>query len=232
MKTTNMILAGAVALAALTLNAPLQAQVTNVITLTATSQSQQATTTNGTTITTAAPNKTSINTKMILGFLAQDEYAEGKYVTNTFPAGAQLVVINDNGCPIFQVLSSSNTFLVDVSDIIFVDQGRLGNDIFSGQRNGANGLAIKKFTDQRLLTFGFNDFYVHDTYGDVVGLTFYMNGLMTSTTTDTTPDSSKHYTESHTGKMANAAGEGVFQGQPFVITGTLNVSGKSTLTLP
>jgi len=235
MKTTikSIIITGTVVGVFLTLAAGrVQAQVTNVILLTATSLSQQGANDDGTTTTTPAPNKTSVTTKLLLGFLARDEFAEGKYGATNFPAGSQLVVVNDHGCPYFQVLTASNTFLVDVSDIILVREGRLGNDIFSGKRNDATGLASTKATDIRVLTIGYDDSQVQDTFGDVVGLGFYMTGLMTSTTTDTAPTSAKVYTETHVGKMTTALGEGIYQGRPFVISGSLNVSGKGTFTLP
>jgi hypothetical protein len=235
MRTTIKIITGTVALAVLTFavgNA--QAQITNVITLTATSQSQQSSSDNGTTTTTPAPNKTSITTKLLLGFLAQDEYAEGHYGAATFPAGAKLVVIDStNSGGVFQVLTSSGAFLVDVSDIILAKDGHFGNDITSGKQNDATGVASTTTTDLHVLTIGYDDSTnAIAPVGGLVGLQFYLTGLMTSTTTDTKPTSAKVYTETHTSKMAASAGEGIYQGQPFVITGSLSATGKSTLTLP
>src|ERR1039457_4977361 len=96
MKLTTKIMAGTAALAFLTMAAgSLQAQVTNLVTITATASMQDTTSTdNGTVTTYNSPIVYSVTTVEILADLAVDENAEGKYGSPTFPPGAKLVAIN------------------------------------------------------------------------------------------------------------------------------------------
>ena len=95
------------------------AQVTQLLTINATFEAQDGTSDNGTVTTIKAPTRHILDTKRILEFLAKDEYAEGKYTSSNFPACAKLVVINGD----FQVLGTTNKFLVDVSDILSAETG-------------------------------------------------------------------------------------------------------------
>jgi hypothetical protein len=235
MKTFHKILVGATVGAVLMLAANrTQASMTNVITFTATALVQSPANDNGTNTTTPAPASKSITTKTLLAWLALDEYAEGNYTAGTnFPSGAQLVVFDrHNRPPAFQVLTATNTLLVDVSDIVHAQEGFFGNDITSGKQIDTNGLASPTTTDIHLLTLSFDDSFVPATYGPVVGVQFYLMGLMTETTTDTKPSKAGVYTESKSSKMPNAAGEGFYQDQAFVISGSVDGAAKATYTLP
>jgi hypothetical protein len=225
MKLKNIIMAGA-ALAFLTIAAgSLQAQLTQILTITATASLQGGSTDNGTVTTYAAPIKHTADTKQILAFLAQDENVEGNYGSTNFPSGAKLVIAA-NGA--FQVLDKSDNLLVDVSDILSSSNPGT-NNIFSGKQNDTNGLASPTTTDLSLLTITFDDSNVGE---GAVGLTFSMTGIGTGKTTDTTPNvSTGAYTETDSGSLTSATGEGSYQGDPLVVTGSAKASGKGTLNI-
>ena len=229
MKLATKIMAGTAALAFLTLATGSQAQVTLTITLSGSVSVQGATNDNGTVTAYASPAKKTFATKDILKNLALDEYAENNFPSNSFPAGAKLVVVTGNNNGEFLVVDKSGTnVLVDVSDIIFAQDGIIGNYIASGKQNDTTGLASPSKTYQHVFTIGYDDSKIPG--GGGVGFQFYMTGLMTDSTTDTTPNATTGaYTESKSAKMS-AIGEGNYQGQPFVLTGSLNASGKATLS--
>jgi hypothetical protein len=201
----------------------LQAQTTNIITI-AISASAQGNTSDVNGVTTAAaPSKHSLTTANILSLLAVAENAEGNYPAgSSFPTGAKLVVIDND----FQVLDAHNNFLVDVSDVISGQDGQIGNDVYSGKQNDITGLAATSETDLHILTIYYDDTSISGS----TGVKFYMTGLMTSTTTDTAPNGTTGvYMETQSHKLASGTGEGIYQGYPFVLTGTLTATGKGTL---
>ncbi len=102
MKLKIKIVAGATVLVFLTFAASLRAQLTNVLSITATVSMQGNPSDNGTVNTTASVKRT-INIKQILAWLAQDEFAEGNFTSNSFPPGAQLVYVGIGVEP-FQVI--------------------------------------------------------------------------------------------------------------------------------
>ena len=227
MKLTTTFTAVAIALLFLAVAVGnLQAEVTNTITIAITGLAQNAPTTNNGIITAAAPSKHAIGIKEILNLLAIAKHAANNaYPTTNFPVGAKLVVITgDNNA--FQVLSATNSLLVDVSDIMSSSDGKFENDIFSGSQNATNGLASPKTTDVHVLKVNYDDTWINGS----VGVKFYMIGMMTSTVAETAPVAGV-YTRTESNKLVGGLGEGFFQEQPFVLTGTLTASGKGTLTL-
>ncbi len=225
MKLKTKIVSSAAVLAFLSLAInSLQAQVTNLVSITATVLIQGSVNDNGTNTTAAAPSKHSVTTQTLLGLLAQDEYAEGNYGSTNFPTGAKLVVIDShNNNPAFQVLTSGNVLLVDVSDILAgISED---NDVYSGKQNDSTGLSNPSTTDLSVFKFKFDDTGI--TGGQ--GVQFYLQGLMTNTKADTIPVNGV-YTQTESHKMSGA-GQGTFQGVSFVLTGSLSASGKATLTL-
>lgn len=222
MKKISQIAVPVAALAFLALSAgSLQAQVTNVITFSLTGMVQGGSTDNGTTTTTASPTKHTLATKDILSLLATDE-------STVFPSGAKLVVIGGGGDDlVFQVLDKNNNFLVDVSDIISGEgTGNFGQDIFSGKQIDANSLSSPTITDLQIFTIFYDD------TGDGGTLQFYLTGLITNTTTDTTPNNiTGVYKETQSHKLSTGAGDGNFQGTPLVLTGSFSASGSANLTL-
>ena len=227
MKLKTQIIAGAAGLAFLTFAASsLQAQMlTNVITITATAVMDSATNINfqamNATITTS---NLSVTTKQMLAWLAQDEHAEGKYATNSFPAGAKLVVVINQSTETadIQVLDKNNKFLVDVSDVFNVASGT--KMVLKGKVN-ANRLPDPSVTELLTWQATFNDLGIIGG----AGLHFTMSGLQTRTITDTAPKSG-FYNETLSVKITNCTGEGTYKGAGLIITtGSVSFSGKVTL---
>jgi hypothetical protein len=200
-----------------------QAQVTNVITFSLTGMVQGSSTDNGTTTTTASPTKLALATKNILSLLAEDK-------STTFPTGAKLVVIGGQGGEgdlDFQVVDKNNNFLVDVSDIISAEgTGNFGQDIFSGKQTDITSLSSPTITDMQIFTISYDD------TGAGGSLEFYLTGLITNTTTDTTPNNiTGVYKETQSHKLSSGAGDGNFDSTPLVVTGSFSASGSANLTL-
>lgn len=218
-KITQKMMAGTVAMAALCLGAGgLHAQVTQVITITATASVQGASSysynnkTYVTTYTTAAPTIKSVATKDILKLLATD------YQT-TFPSGAKLVMDGSSGD--VEVVDKSGNLLQDVSGIMsFSNPGN--NNIQSGKSTSQFNLGT--FSNDQLLTLNFNDTALGGP------LQFYMTGIGTGKKTDTTPNKTGAYTETDSGTLSSATGEGTYNGSEFICSGNASASGKATLT--
>jgi hypothetical protein len=232
------IMAGTMALACLALGAGgLHAQVTEVLTIKTTalvqggSSSSYDQKTGITTHTSAAPTKHRVTTKDLLALLAAD-------YNITFPSGAKLVIAADYGR--IEIVDKNNNVLQDVSDIIRISNGV--NDIFSSKHTnqyispvGASGggilpfgtiLQVGTFTGLQLLTIKYDD--------TVAGgrLMFFLTGICTGKSMVTTPNKTTGaYTESISGSLNSGTGEGSYQGNPFVCTGTASESGKATLNI-
>jgi hypothetical protein len=205
----------------------LQASViTNSFTINATALVQSTTNDNGKVTTIAAATKHAVNTKQLLVWLAQDESAEGNYGFPSFPAGAKLVLIvsNDESAD-FQVWNKSDILLVDVSDILNITHGT--NEVVSSKVNDTTGLLDPSAKIWHLIKFSFNDSAIL-TGG--VGVTFDLVGLEERAVTDSNPNKDGIYTETVSATVDASAGEGTYQGEPFVITGSLDFGEKSTLT--
>ena len=233
MKLRSNIIAGAAALAFLAITAgSIEGQVKTIVAFTGTALVQGSSTNNGAVTQYAAPAKQALATKDILQHLALDENAAGKYKSTTFPSGAQLVAIISNTAGnkgTFQVLDKNNNLLVDVSNILSISYGTYGHSIISGLQNDDTGLSAPSRAVSNVLTISYDDSGITGS----VGFRFYMTGMITRTTTDTTPSGkTRVYTETQSGTMSTAAGEGDYQGQPFVFTGSLTLSGQGTFRLP
>ena len=221
-RTTKKIMTGTMALAGLTLGAgTLHAQVTQALTIKATAsvQGDDSQSTNSKTdvitYTTAAPIKHSIATKDILTLLAADYHT-------TFPSGAKLVM--DGTSSKIEVVDKDNNLLQDVSSIISINEAG-DNDISSGKSTSSNP-GLGTFADLQLLTIKFDD------TGAGGGLQFFLTGIGTGKTTDSTPNKTTgDYTESSSGSLSSGTGEGNYQNNPFVCSGTASASGKATLNI-
>jgi hypothetical protein len=247
-RTTKKLMAGTVALACLTLGAGgLHAQVTQVLTVktTASVQGGYSTSTNShtgiLTYTYATPTKHSVATKDLLALLALDENAEGNYPGTNFPSGAKLVMtpvtpdpdggsftvtpvpMINNSSP-FQVVDKNNNTLVGVSDIISINSA--GSNVITSSKSTSSNPSLGTSTDLELLSIKFDD------TGAGGSLKFFLSGIWTSKITDTTPQKTTGaYTESISGSLSSGTGEGSYQGNPFVCTGTASESGKATLNI-
>jgi len=174
---------------------------------------------NGVVTTTASPKPLLYATKDILNVLAYDENIAGNWASNSFPKGARLAIADDS----FVVVNGTSV-LLNVSDIMSLSVGE--NEIFSGVQNNATSLASHTPQKRQIAKITFNDTFI-------VGgkhFKFFLQGLLTRSTTDTTPVASI-YTEMQTAKLTNAAGEGSSQNVPFVCSGSVTVSGRSPLSL-
>jgi len=163
-----------------------------------------------------------IDTKQILAFLAVDENALTNYPDPTFPAGAQLVLTGTNNDDV-QVWDKNNNLLVDVSDIIRFTHGT--NVVIAGKTSDMTGLAAPTVTRTHILTLTYDDLAISQGSG----LFFYLQGIATTTVTDTTPDKAGVYSETISTRMSTAMGGGNYQGAPLVVTGGLRLNGGATL---
>jgi hypothetical protein len=221
MKLQVKIMASAVLLAAsFTLTTSrLPAADTNVVSVNLTIESQGSTNTSGGVITVASPKTTALNIKQLLAWLAVDEYAEGNYPSNSFPGGAYLASITAHTNVDYQVLTKSNAFLVDVSDIIQSSAG--SNSVYSGKVKISTGLFSPSKITMRLTTAVYDDSGIVAVNGrPVVGLNIFLVGLQTKTVTDSTPSKSGAYTETISDQAPSVVGEGVYNGTPVLVTGS------------
>ena len=189
---------------------------TNIIAITATAQLQGITNSGGGVTAIDAPTEHAVNTKLLLEWLAEDEYKAGNYSSSTFPSGAQLALVGAD----FQILDRHNRFLVDVSNILTCENGI--NEVVSGRITDRTGLYAPTLTQRYIFKITFNDSSIIG--GE--GINFYLQGLMTGTTTDMASKPDGKYAESNSNLMPFAMGEGLWQGTPFVISGSLTGAGR------
>jgi hypothetical protein len=197
------------------------AQVLQFFNLSIRTTTQGATNDNGTDTIFSAPKIESHKGTELLKRLAEDEALLGHWDSNSFPAGAKLASAGDEGL----VVVLGTNILVGVSEVMFFDGGE--NEIISGKENDATGLREPSEKTLHIGKLTFDDTTVRSSGG----LKFYLQGLVTSTKTDSKVVNGV-YTETRTGTMSNAAGEGIdSEGRPFVCTGTITATGKAKRTL-
>jgi hypothetical protein len=202
-----------------------QAQYTNLITITATAELQGSSSDNGSVTTLAAPVSEAMGTKQILQFMATDENAAGDYGSTTFPSGAKLVEIDSANGSDYQVLDESNNFIVDVTNVFDIVHST--NEVFTGKISDSTGLNDPTVITKHINRYTYNDWSISGG----VGFCFTLQGLGTLTLTDTTPRDGV-YTETKTSKTPSAAGQGNYQGTSFVITGSMTQTRSGKFTLP
>jgi hypothetical protein len=212
------LLTGLAAVAACSTNT-LRADVLKTVTVTMTAYTQNTNNDNGTVDTTANPLVKTYNTQAILNLLAQDKLAEGQWGSSVFPAGSKLAATNDA----WVVVDSANTVMADVSDILSGSGG--GNEVLSGKQNDTTQLASPTLNTMEVVKITFDDTAIAGGNN----ISFYLQGLSTKTVTDTTPTSAGVYTETQTGKITGAAGEGTWSNStPFVCSGNMTTTAKAT----
>lgn len=186
------VLAGLGLLAGTSLNA----QVTNVLTITGTVLGQNTIDSNGNA---DKPLKMKFSTKDILNQLQQDVGID--------PAGAKLVV-DDSGKVL--VLQKNGT-LVDVSTILSVS----GDDaVFTSK--GTQGQTAYSETDYGTGTIKYNN---------SADINVSMTGATTSTIKDSAPDKNGNVKETQSHSIKNAVGAGTFSGTSAVMTGSASGKG-------
>ena len=197
-----------------------RAEVLQFLTFTVTTYSQRDSTNNGTNTITPAPKVQTHNTAELLSILAQDKHAQGRWPSNSFPAGAKLAVGNNS----FVVVAGTNT-LLDVSDILSFSNG--DNQIVSGKRNDSTGLSNPTTSKLQIGRLTFDDTAISGG----AGLKFYLQGLVSQTESDTVPVSGV-YTRTRSAKLTNGTGEGTnSSGNAFVLTGSLSATGHGKSSL-
>ncbi len=188
------------------------------VSITATVIEQGATKDNGTTTTTKAPTKVSWITTTLLKQLAADEFAEGKLLSATLPAGAKLD-FNGTG---FEIDQGSKE-LVDVSDILTWTVSGQKDISGAGTYLDAKGQGIPPFnqTDHYLVTVAYNG------SNSTGALTFTVTGLATVMGKAANPNPNTGYTLSGTVSLADGTGAGVNANGQFILTGfTISASGS------
>ncbi|MFO1488534.1 MAG: hypothetical protein U1F65_08650 [Verrucomicrobiota bacterium] len=223
MKTFKQLtLAAVLSLSAFT--ATVRAEIQTVLNVTATALIQRDSTDNGTNTITPSPAVRTFTTKTILKQLALDKFILGDYPATNFPAGAKLVMIFSGEGATFQVVSRTNEFLVDVSDIFHLEVGE--RQVFSGKVNDDTSLPNPSVTERRMVSLEFDDTEITGG-GDVK---FVLIGLMKSVTTDTKPSvTTGRYVETQNHSVTQASGHGAYLGADAVITGSFNAIGSAVL---
>ena len=202
-----------------------QAQVTNLISISATAEMQGNTNDNGTVTAIAGPLRDRITTKDVLSLLAEDENAEGNYDAASFPSGAKLVVIitgpvTGGGTTDFQVLDKKGDYLTDVSDILSLTEGT--NAIYYGKMNDSSGVYIPTLTEKRIISLQFYDLGINRG----AGFEFFLRGMATRTVADTKPKGDV-YEETRIDKFTDGEGTGTYKDIHFILTGTLELNGQA-----
>ena len=219
MKLKNLIISLASGLS-ISVAANAHAEVLQYLTFTVTTYTQRDSSDNGTNTVTAAPKVQTHNTAELLSILARDKAAQGRWQSNSFPAGAKLAVGNDS----FVVVAGTN-ILVTVSDILSFTNG--DNEIVSGKRNDLTGLANPTTSKLQIGRLTFDDTAINGG----AGLKFYLQGLVSQTESDTVPINNV-YTRTRSAKLSNGTGEGTDSGgHAFVLTGSLSAIGRGKSTL-
>jgi hypothetical protein len=212
--------------------APVKLNDINVINVTLTLQSQGTFSDNGTVRTYNAPATSRMNTKDLLNQLAVDKYAETNYAKTFFPAGSKLAINSTNGAVV--VVNGNNELIVDVSDIVSFSAGT--NDIVSGRVSNATGLAQPNTTELVYVSLNFDDTFISPGVvipgvGSYGNLKFFIVGLDTIKTSDSTPGASGNYRENTSDFVKSGAGEGEISGAQCVVTGSIQGSRGASLTL-
>jgi hypothetical protein len=226
MKLQKTILLFTAALSALTGVSAQAKDIVQTVTISLMTIPQNSGTSTATT-TNIPPAKASVHSMPeFLSRLAQDEFAEGNWASNSFPAGAALAVVPSQGNNAdFAVIRGTN-ILVDVSDIISFGSDNI--EIVSGAQNLQTGLASPSTKKVHLGELSFDDSQAPNPNGS---LTFTLQGIFTETTVDTAPKNGV-YTETRTAKMTSGTGDGTSPSGPFVCTGTVSATGKAALSIP
>jgi hypothetical protein len=191
------------------------AQITNIVTFSATTFTQGQTNDNGT-ITTLGPTATaSRNTTQLLEELSPI-LAPGTGLSKA----AKLVLITGHEGANFAVIDGANFYDLSPSGLKIMGLSFPGeNQITAGKQ--ADDSPLKSTTQLQLITLTYDD----------GKLQFALQGLGTITQTDTTPVKGI-YTETTKAKIADMTGEGSSGSGPFVATGSLSISGKGELSVP
>jgi hypothetical protein len=206
----------ALLMGALWLAAPLflEAQVSQITSITGVALSQSAQSVNGNTPT---PSRTTITTESFLRQLALDEFAAQNYGSNFFPEGAKLSYLPGTG---FQVVDRHNNVLLNVSAVLSlqaIGTNNLGSQITAGIWTTVAITQLASLTYDSTQIGGRTQFTV--------------SGLGKTTTRYSVATASGNYTEFQSFSLQNGAGEGLSaDGMSIVLTGfTITMNGSGVL---
>jgi hypothetical protein len=122
--------------------------------------------------------------------------------------------------PLFAVIDGTNFYgLTNIMALLLP----VPETVVSGTKNGDTQLAFPRLKTVQLVQLGYHDVAI---LGDS-GLQFFLQGLMTTTITDTAPAAgSGIYSETVSGRVINLANS---VNNQFYATGTMSFSGKGNL---
>jgi hypothetical protein len=182
---------------------------------------------NGKTTTVPAQTRYTISAKTLLATIAQDEFREGNYGSNSFPSGSKLVLMTDPGSfagSYYVVEDKTTNVLVNVSDLMTLQVS--GNfTVYSYVVNDATGLGSPIINDY-IATLNFDDTGAGGT------MKFNLSRLVVATARDSAL-SNGTYTETVTTKAGVGNGTGNINGNNAVIYSAPETeTGKGTFPLP
>ncbi len=180
---------------------------------------------NATTLSVPTFIKSTLTTKNLLPLIAIDEFNEGHYAFQAFPAGAKLVLLADPFTfegSFYAVEDKNGNELVDASDLMNL-QVSGGITVFSFDQSISTDL-YKPFVKGCVGIFTFND------TGIGGGVQFSIAQTVVATTTETLSNDGV-FTESVSSKLSTGTGTGTFGDENAILTcGAQTVSGKRILT--
>ncbi len=196
------------------------------VSLSITAQIQNSVT-NRTATTLSVPTftKSTLTTKNLLPLIAIDEFHEGHYGFQAFPAGAKLVLLADPltfAGSFYEVEDKNGNPLVDVSDLMNLQLSG-GITVFSFDQSISTDF-YKPFVRGYVGVFTFDD------TGAGGGVQFSIAQTVVATTTETV-SSQGVFTESVSSKLSAGIGTGTFGKENAILTcGAQTASGKTVLT--
>lgn len=142
----------------------------------------------------------------------------------TLSSAAKLVLLTSpKQSPLFAVIDGANFYgLTNIMELIMP----LQTTVVSGTQNSDTGLASPSLKTVEMVQLGYNDVSI---LGDI-GCQFILQGLITSSVTDTAPAAGTGiYTETVSAKLIDLAGGITQSNNIFYAMGTMSYSGRGEL---
>jgi hypothetical protein len=221
----KLIASLAVALSVLAVGSARAQQVTNGVTLSFLFIPQGPTNSVDGTNTFYAPAKTlSYNSPRFLEELSNVLHAQQG--VNLTSAAKLVLLTGGNQPPLFAVVDGTNFY--SLAHIMMLNFP-LQTAVTTGTQNAGTRLAFPAIKAITMVQVVYNDSPI---LGSDAGLAFILQGIQSSSTTDTVPAAGTEvYTETFSARLSNLAGEVTQSNVSFYATGTMSASGKGTLVL-
>lgn len=184
------------------------------------------------------PTKYSIGTKSLLSYLAIVENYFGNYPATNFPAGSTLVLMD---YPL-EYPSPRNRFVVmnagevicEVSNVLtFTAKFDYNNFIYTGKLGGRRGLPLLDSFYMPLTQYsGTHIGEIKFSTFPLLGLDFYLDGLVVETGNSVAMPGDNFVTEKWTIKIAQAAGVGLYGNRNMYLTGSISAKGSVEIHPP